>query len=127
MRTIRLAFDLEDHGSFHEAVEESHGNRAIGQIVSPFVEVDIGHEGGRALLVSSGDDLVKQMSRLVTLGALDAVEPEFVDDEEIGARIAPAEAGSYRRGRRSDRRARPRRYDSRPGSRAGRPSAPEPE
>ena len=60
---------------------------AIGQIISPLVEVDVGHQGGRALLVASGDDFVKQVGRLRALGSLDAIEAEFVDDQQIGASI----------------------------------------
>ena len=77
VRTIRLALDLEDDGSFHQAIEESHGNRAIGKIISPFVEVDVGHQGGGALLISSGDDLVKQVGSLGALGSLDALRTQF--------------------------------------------------
>lgn len=77
------ALDLEDDGSLHEAIEEGHGQRAVGQVLAPLVEVDVGYEGGRVLLVSSGNDLLKQMSRLWALVALDLVEPEFVDDEEV--------------------------------------------
>jgi hypothetical protein len=77
VRTTRLAFDLEDDRSFHQAIEESHGNWAIGQIISPFVEVDVGHQGGGPLLISSGDDLVKQMGRLGALGSLDALRTQF--------------------------------------------------
>jgi len=51
VRTIGLAFDLVDDGSFHQAIEESHGNRVVGQIISPFVEVAVGHQGVPALLV----------------------------------------------------------------------------
>ena len=36
---IRLAFDLEDDGAFDQAVQESHGQRTVGQIVSPFFEI----------------------------------------------------------------------------------------
>src|SRR5712691_9788821 len=50
--TVSLAFDLEDDRSFDQAVEERHRQRAIHQILSPFVEVHVGHQRGGALLVA---------------------------------------------------------------------------
>ena len=49
---VSLAFDLEDDRFFDQAVEESHRQRAIDQILSPFVEVHVGHQRGGALLVA---------------------------------------------------------------------------
>src|SRR5450759_3293014 len=49
---VSLAFDLEDDRSFDQAVEERHRQRAIDQILSPFVEVHVGHQRGGALLVA---------------------------------------------------------------------------
>jgi len=49
---ISLAGDLENDRPFDQPIEESHRQRAIGHVVSPFVEVDVGHQGGRALLVA---------------------------------------------------------------------------
>ena len=49
---VSLAFDLEDDRFFDEAVEKSHRQRAINQILSPFVEVHIGHQRGGALLTA---------------------------------------------------------------------------
>ena len=50
--TVCLAFDLEDDRSFDQAVEESHRQRAIYQILCPFVEVHVGHQRGGTLLVA---------------------------------------------------------------------------
>jgi len=49
---ISLAGDLENDRPFDQPIEESHRQRAIGHVVSPFVEVDVGHQGGGALLVA---------------------------------------------------------------------------
>ncbi len=49
---VSLAFDLEDDRSFDQAVEESHRQRAIDQILSPFVEVHVCHQRCGALLVA---------------------------------------------------------------------------
>jgi hypothetical protein len=49
---VGLAFDLEDDRLFDQAVEKSHRQRAINQILSPFVEVHVGHQRGGALLVA---------------------------------------------------------------------------
>ena len=40
--TIRPALNLEDDRSFHDAIEESHGDGPIGQILAPFFEVHVG-------------------------------------------------------------------------------------
>ena len=53
---------------------QGHRQGAVEQIISPLVEIYVGHQGGGALLVASGDDLVKQMRRLGALGAFDAVQ-----------------------------------------------------
>jgi hypothetical protein len=55
---------------------------------------DYGREKG-AVLIAGGDDLVKQVCRLGTFGALDFVEPEFVDDEPVWVGIV---AQSRRKG-----------------------------
>src|ERR1700674_680167 len=49
---IGLAFNLEDDRPFDQTIEESHRERAIGHILSPSVEVYVGHQRGRALLVA---------------------------------------------------------------------------
>jgi len=49
---VGLAFDLEDDRLFDQAVEKGHRQRAINQILSPFVEVHVGHQRGGALLVA---------------------------------------------------------------------------
>jgi hypothetical protein len=49
---VSLPFDLEDDRLFDQAVEKSHRQWAINQILSPFVEVHIGHQRGGALLVA---------------------------------------------------------------------------
>jgi len=41
--TVSLAFDLEDDRAFDQAVEESHRQWAIDQVLCPFVEVHVGH------------------------------------------------------------------------------------
>jgi hypothetical protein len=78
--TIRLTLNLEDDRSFHDAIEESHGERAIGEIVPPFLEVHVGGERGGTLLVPQGDDLIEQVSRLRAFLPLDSVAPEFVNN-----------------------------------------------
>ena len=50
--TVSLAFDLEDDRSFDQAVEERHRQRAIDQVLCPFVEVHVSHQRGRTLLVA---------------------------------------------------------------------------
>ena len=86
--TIRLPLNLEDDRSFHDAIEESHGHGPIRQILSPFFEVHVGGERGGVFLVAQGDDLVKQVSRLRAFLPLNAVTPEFVDNQKIRTRVA---------------------------------------
>ena len=49
---ISLACDLEDDRPIDQPIEESHRQRAIGHVLAPFVEVDVGHQSGGALLVA---------------------------------------------------------------------------
>ena len=79
--TVRPAFNREDDRSLHDAIEESHGHGPIGQILSPFFEVHVGGERGGLLLVSPGDDLIEQVSRLRACLPLDFVASEFVHDQ----------------------------------------------
>ena len=60
--TIGLTLNLEDDGFFHDAIEESHGERSIGEIVSPFLEVHVGSERCGFLLVPQVDDFIEQVS-----------------------------------------------------------------
>ena len=70
----------EDDRFFHDAIEESHGERAIREIVSPFLEVHVGSECSGALLVPQVDDLIEQVSRLRAFLPLDSVAPEGVNN-----------------------------------------------
>src|SRR5216683_2979052 len=79
--TIRPTLNLEDDRSLYDAIEESHGDGPIGQILSPFFEVHVGGERGGALLVPQSDDLIEQVSRLRAFLPLDFVAAEFVDDQ----------------------------------------------
>ena len=79
LSSIGLSFDLQDDRSLDQPVKEGHRQRAVGEIVSPFIEINVGDHRRGALLIARGDDLVKQVRRLRTFGALDLVEPEFVN------------------------------------------------
>jgi len=50
-KLVRLPLNREEDSSFHDAIEESHGERAIREIVSPFLEVHAGSERSGALLL----------------------------------------------------------------------------
>ena len=56
---IRLPLNREDDGFFHDAIEESHGERAIGEIVPPFLKIHVRRECGGFSLVSQVDDFIK--------------------------------------------------------------------
>ena len=49
---VGLAFDLEDDRALDHAVEEGHRQRAIREVVSPFVEVYVGDQRRGALLIA---------------------------------------------------------------------------
>ena len=57
--TIGLTLNLEDDGFFHDAIEESHSERAIGEIVPPFLKIHVRSECGGFSLVSQVDDFIK--------------------------------------------------------------------
>ena len=50
--SVGLAFDLQDDRSLDQPVEEGHRQRAIGEIVAPFVEVHVGDHRRGALLIA---------------------------------------------------------------------------
>ena len=52
VRAVGFAVDLNDDGPFDETIQEGHGQGAIGEIVGPAIEVDVGNQGGGAVLVS---------------------------------------------------------------------------
>lgn len=43
---IGPTFDLEDDCFLHQAIKQSHGQGAVGQVIAPFIEVDVGHQRG---------------------------------------------------------------------------------
>ena len=45
------ALELEDDGTLDQAVEESHCQRTVSEIVSPLIEVDVGDQRRGALLI----------------------------------------------------------------------------
>jgi hypothetical protein len=49
---LGLAFDLQHDRSFDESVEEGHRERAVGEIVSPFIEIHVGDHRRGALLIA---------------------------------------------------------------------------
>ena len=50
--SIRPAAYLQDDSSFDEAIEESHRQRTVGQVVSPFIKIYVRNQRGGALLIS---------------------------------------------------------------------------
>src|SRR5690242_1109297 len=49
---VGLAFDLQDDRALDEPVEERHRQGAVGEIVSPLIEVHVGDYGRGALLIA---------------------------------------------------------------------------
>ena len=79
MNSIGFAFQLHDRGAVHHAIQQGHRQGRVAEVVGPGLEVDVGHEGRRALLAAGIDDLVPQAGGLWADAAFNAVEAEFVD------------------------------------------------
>jgi len=59
----RFAFDLDDDRVLDEAIDERHGQGPVGGVFTPFLEVDVGDQGGGTLLIARGDRLAEQVGR----------------------------------------------------------------
>ena len=82
MNAIGFAFQLHDRGAVHDAIQHGHRQRRVAEVVGPGLEVDVRHQGGADALAAGVDDLVPQAGGLRTEAAFDAIEAEFVDDEQ---------------------------------------------
>ena len=57
-RSLRLLgaigppFELQNDRSLDETVEESHCQRSVRKVVSPFIKIDVGHQRRGAFLVT---------------------------------------------------------------------------
>src|SRR5260370_27556351 len=89
MGAVGLALDLEDDGAVDQAVEESHGQGGIAQILAPGFEVDVGHQRRAGLVAAGVHDLVQQTGGLWRVAAFEAIEAKLVDDEQFKAGIVP--------------------------------------
>ena len=84
---VGLAFQLQQQGAVHEAIQEGHGQRRIAQVIVPSLEVDIGHQGRAAAGIADFDDLVEQIGRQGTVHPFQFLEAEFVDDQQVDAAV----------------------------------------
>ena len=82
MNAIGFAFQLDDGGAVHHAIQHGHRQRGVAEVFGPGLEVDVGHQGGAGTLAAGVDDLVPQAGGLRTEAAFDAIEAEFVNDEQ---------------------------------------------
>ena len=89
MGSIRLTRDFDDDRPVDHAIRECHCQWGVAEIFGPSLEVDICDESGRSLLAASVDDLIEQAGRLRRFLAFQAVETEFVDDQQVEASVFP--------------------------------------
>ena len=83
MGSVGFAFPFHDGGAIDDSIEQCHRQGCVAEIVGPSVEVDVGDQSGGALLAAGVDDLVPQAGGLRAEAAFNAVEAEFVNDEQI--------------------------------------------
>src|SRR6266852_8335046 len=90
---IRRPVDLDDDCAIDEAIEHRRGQGCIAEILCPGVEVDIGDQDRRALVMAADDHLVQEMGGVRAFLALNPIEAKFIDDEEVPVRIPPERVG----------------------------------
>jgi len=90
---VRFTADLQQDGPVHDAIQKGHCQRRIAQVFTPSLEVDVRGQGRGSLATAGVDDLVEEVRCLRTLAAFNAVESEFVDDQEIEPRPVTDAAG----------------------------------
>ena len=83
MGTVGAAGELEDHGAVDQAVQERRRQRRVAQVVGPGAEVDVRRQRRRATARAGVEQAVVEGAGLGLRLALQAVEAEFVDQEEI--------------------------------------------
>jgi hypothetical protein len=77
----RFAGEFHDGRAVDDAVEQSHGQLRVAEILVPGLEVDVRHQGGAGTITASVDDLVPQARRVWTQTAFDLVEAKLINDE----------------------------------------------
>jgi hypothetical protein len=84
---VGISLDFDDNCALDEPIEESHSERAVSQVVSPSVEVNVRDQRGRALLVARSDDLVKQVGSLRRFQSFDTIKTPFINDQQLRAAV----------------------------------------
>src|SRR6266540_1284239 len=83
MNSIGFAFQLDDGGAVHDAIQQRHRQGRVAEVVGPGLEVDVRHQSRADALAARVDDLVPQAGGLRTDAAFNAIEAEFVNDEQV--------------------------------------------
>src|SRR5215831_6462163 len=78
------ARDLDEVGAVGEAVEGGRGEEGLAEKVWPFRPIAIAGQDDRRFLVAFVDDVVEVFGA----GPAEGLQPEVVEDEQIGARVA---------------------------------------
>ena len=79
MGSVALALQLHDRRSIHDSIQEGHRQGGVAEVVGPSLEVDVGHQSGRAFLAVCINDLVPQARGLRREAAFDAVKTKLVN------------------------------------------------
>jgi len=78
---VGLAFGDDDDGVVEEPVEEADGGGVFGEEPAPVFERPVGADAEGASFVGGGDEPEEQLGA----GVVERGEPDFVDEDEIGA------------------------------------------
>ena len=81
LEPIGLAFDREDLGLVSESVDEGDHRGGAGEDFVPVTECLVGGDDGRDTLITTIDDLEKQVSGASVVGEI----TDLVDAQQLGA------------------------------------------
>ena len=79
LKTIRLAFDVDDSAVMQDTIEDSGGNGDIGKDLVPLGEGLIGREDGGGLLIAPSNQLEEEVGALNVHGKI----ADLIDNEHL--------------------------------------------
>ena len=84
-----LGAGVDDVRAVGEAVDDGLGEPGVGEDLGPFAEGQVGGDDQRSAFVAFGEDLEDELGGAVGQGEV----AEFVQDDELGAGVAPDDPG----------------------------------
>src|SRR5690606_6084498 len=91
--SVAWAVDDDDVAVVDHAIDEGGGAEVIAEVITPALPRDVAGDHRRALVVVPGEQDLLHQSRAPGLVALDLLEPDLVDDEQLGADVRLERAG----------------------------------